>query len=355
MTAFADAASLDRLTLSSGDPMALLKGTRLDEVAKAELDGIALTPSTLTRVEDHDQLFLKASSSTARLDPDRHYVAHVELKDGRKLRAPVSVDPPRPQAALMNKGIQEDTSIAPSPVQLGSTDDLPLGGRLVFFLKSTVPAKFPRNEKVELAATDGSFGTQLSLADGSLILADAKTAMGSVEPLSRFGPSAFGPIRLRVLSADGATGDWLPLGTLVRIPGFKELRCPRAIARPCTLTGTNLFLADSIAATQDFESPTEVPQSFTGTQLNVPHPANGVLYLKLRDDPTTVQTLTLPVTLITSAESKAAAAQMQALPATQPVAPEAIEQENPQSAADSTALEPAASPAAQPGTPTPKL
>jgi hypothetical protein len=179
--------------------------------------------------------------------------------------------------------------------------------------------------------------------------------MGSVEPLSRFGPSAFGPIRLRVLSADGATGDWLPLGTLVRIPGFKELRCPRAIARPCTLTGTNLFLADSIAATQDFESPTEVPQSFTGTQLNVPHPANGVLYLKLRDDPTTVQTLTLPVTLITSAESKAAAAQMQALPATQPVAPEAIEQENPQSAADSTALEPAASPAAQPGTPTPKL
>ena len=231
MTAFADAASLDRFTLSAGDPMVLLKGTRLDEVAKAELDGIALTPSTLSRVEDHDQLLLKASSSTARLDPDRHYVAHVELKDGRKLRAPVSVDPPRPQATLMNKGIQENSSAAPSPVQLGSADDLPLDGRLVFFLKSTVPAKFPRNEKVELAASDGSFGTQLSLADGSLILADAKTAMGSVEPLSRFGPSAFGPVRLRVLSADGATGDWMPLGTLVRLPGFKELRCPRAIAK----------------------------------------------------------------------------------------------------------------------------
>ena len=28
----------------------------------------------------------------------------------------------------------------------------------------------------------------------------------------------------------------------------------------------------------------------------VPHPANGMLYLKLRDDPETVQTLTLPVT-----------------------------------------------------------
>jgi hypothetical protein len=32
-------ASLDRLTLSAGDPSAMLKGTRLDEVAKAELDG----------------------------------------------------------------------------------------------------------------------------------------------------------------------------------------------------------------------------------------------------------------------------------------------------------------------------
>ena len=128
MTAFADAASLDRITLSAGDPVALLKGTRLDEVASADLDGIALTPSTLSRVEDHDQLLIKASAPTARLDPDKHYVAHVELKDGRKLRAPVTVDPPRPQVALMNKGVQADASAAPSPVQLGSADDLAARG-----------------------------------------------------------------------------------------------------------------------------------------------------------------------------------------------------------------------------------
>ena len=126
------------------------------------------------------------------------------------------------------------------------------------------------------------------------------------------------------MSANGATGDWLPLGTLVRLPGFKELRCPRAAAKPCTLTGTNLFLAASVSATSDFENPTDVPPDFTGTQLTVPHPANGVLYLKLRDDPATVQTLTLPVTLISPAESKAAAAQAQpaaAPPATPPAAP----------------------------------
>ena len=39
----------------------------------------------------------------------------------------------------------------------------------------------------------------------------------------------------------------------------------------------------------------DVPADFTGTQLMVPHPVNGVLYLKLRDDPETVQTLGLAV------------------------------------------------------------
>jgi hypothetical protein len=33
----------------------------------------------------------------------------------------------------------------------------------------------------------------------------------------------------------------------------------------------------------------------------VPHPANGVLYLKLRDDPETVQTLALSVLPVTNA------------------------------------------------------
>jgi hypothetical protein len=352
MTAFADAASLDRLTLSAGDPVAMLKGTRLDEVAKAELDGIALTPSTLSRVEDHDQLLMRATVSTGHLDPEKRYFARVELKDGRLLRAPVTVEPPRPQAALLSKGVQLDPSATPSPVQLGSADDLPLDGRLVFFLKSTMPAKFSRNEKVELAAADGSFDTELSLADGSLMLEDAKTAMGSVEPLMRFGASAFGPVRVRVLSANGATGDWLPLGTLVRLPGFKELRCPRALAKPCTLVGTNLFLADSIAATPEFDNPTDVPQDFTGMQLTVPHPASGMLYLKLRDDPATVQILTMPVILVSPAESKAAAAQAQpvaAPPASPPAAvPDATEPANLPAAQDA---KPPASPNAPNGKP----
>jgi hypothetical protein len=209
---------------------------------------------------------------------------------------PVTVDPPRPQVMLLSKGVQNDVTAPQPPVQLGSADDLPIEGRLVFFLKSVVPQAFPRDEKVEVAAADSSFHTMLTLSDGGLVLEDAHTAVGSLEPLARFGPSAFGPVRLRAISADGATGDWQPLGNLVRLPGFNALRCPRSPAKPCVLSGTNLFLATSFAATPDFDDPDDVPPQFTGTQLTVPHPANGVLYVKLRDDPATVQTLTLAVT-----------------------------------------------------------
>lgn len=314
MTAYDAAASLQNLTLSAGDDDAVLKGTRLDEVAQARLKGIVFAPAVLTRVEDLDQLILKAARSTAGLDPGKGYMAEVELKDGRRLKAPATVEPPRPQVMLLSKGVQSGSG-APSPVQFGSPDDLPVEGRLVFFLKSTTPARFPRNEKIELAAGDSSFNTTLDLSDGSLMLEDATTAEASLQPLSRFGFSAFGPVRVRAVAADGEAGDWVPLGTLVRLPGFNELRCPRSIAKPCLLTGSNLFLAASIANTQQFDGATEVPPEFTGTELIVPHPVNGQLYLKLRDDPETVQTLTLPVTYITPAEAKAA---LPATPSTDP-------------------------------------
>jgi len=308
MIAYDAAASLSGLTLNAGDTRVLLKGTRLDQVAHATLDGIALAPSTLSRVEDLDQLVLKAASSTSGLEPGGNYSAQIVLKDGRQLKVPVTVGLPRPKIVLLSKGVQETGDGDAPPVQIGSPDDLPIGGRLVFFLKSSTPASFPRDEKVELAAADSSFHTMLALSDGSLMLEDATTAEGTIEPLARFGSSAFGPLRVRAVAADGVTGDWVPLGILVRLPGFKDLRCPRSQAKPCMLSGTNLFLAASIGVTPQLDSATTVPPEFTGTQLIVPHPNNGQLYMKLRDDPATLQTITLPVTTITPAESKSAAA-----------------------------------------------
>jgi hypothetical protein len=296
LQAYAQAASLDRLTLDSGDSTAELIGTRLDEVEKATVNGITLTPDGLKRVEDYDKLDMKTGESTAGLESGKSYQASVKLLDGRQLKVPVTVDPPRPAVTLLSEGVQDETNASPSLVHLGNPNDLPIDARLVFFLKSRTPVNFPRNEKVEVAAADGSFETTLSVADGSLMLEDSETALGIVDPLAKFGPSAFGPLRARPLSAEGEAGDWVPLGTLVREPGFGTLRCPRSPAKPCTLNGSNLFLATAISATPDFTNEVDVPQEFTGTQLTVPHPVDGALYIKLRDDPATVQTLNMPIT-----------------------------------------------------------
>jgi hypothetical protein len=157
------------------------------------------------------------------------------------------------------------------------------------------------------------------------MLEDAHTAVAVVDPLARFGASAFGPIQLRAVSADGVTGDWVPLGTLVRLPGFtagagsKDLRCPRNPNKPCQLSGNNLFLITEVATTPDMANAVEVPADFTGSSVTIPNIArsganggSGTLYLRLRDDPDTVQTLNLPISTpgspISAASDSASAA-----------------------------------------------
>jgi hypothetical protein len=216
----------------------------------------------------------------------------------------------------------------PSPVQkptlaikLGSENDLPLSDSLLFSLKSAVP--FPRGGKIELASPDGSLHTSLSVANEALILEDPHTILAKLETLKTFGPSAFGLIRLRPIAPDGATGDWLPLVTLVRLPTLTGLSCPPAqqpspseapdatvataspappvsvptpapTAQPCTLTGNSLYLIDSLAAEPSFTTPTRVPEGYVGSSLAIPPPTGAVYYLRLRDDPAATNTITLP-------------------------------------------------------------
>src|SRR5208337_4887975 len=80
---YAEAASLERLTLSAGDREAVLKGNRLDEVASATLGSINWTPAGLSRVQDFDQLALTADAPTTSLEPGRRATARVVLRDGR--------------------------------------------------------------------------------------------------------------------------------------------------------------------------------------------------------------------------------------------------------------------------------
>jgi hypothetical protein len=374
LKSYAEAAAIEHLTLSAGDKVAVLKGKRLDEVESADLAGISFAPAALNRIEDFDQLDMSATGVTSTLQPGNSYSAKVTLRDGRTLHVPATVSVSRPQVDLLSKGVQHDEGDAdtgPQIFHLGSPNDLPLQRKLVFFLKSKVPATFARTEKVELAAEDGSFGTTLSLTDGSLMLEDAHTAVAVLDPLARFGASAFGPVRLRAITADGVTGDWVPLGTLVRLPGFpatNALRCPRNPAKPCQLTGSNLFLITGVGATQDMNNAVDVPPEFTGNTLTVPNTAkavgnaaanpapvvagptglSGTLYVRLRDDPGTVQMLNLPVTSAGPSTAGSYAPSPTAAPATGDAGSASAKPETP---ANQTLLDPSGPATASSGSP----
>ena len=75
-------------------------------MAKAQVGGVTFTPSTLGRVENLDQLQMNASGSTLSLEAGKTYIALVDLKDGRTMKAPVTVDLPRPQVTLLSEAVQ---------------------------------------------------------------------------------------------------------------------------------------------------------------------------------------------------------------------------------------------------------
>jgi len=294
LRAYSEAAHLDGFAINAGDLQGVLKGTRLDEVDRFELKGVHFAPAKLTRANEKDELRLAASeASPEALRADEHLVAHVALKDGRLLDLPTVVDAPRPKMTLVNKSIQAGSTA--TGINLGSQEELPLDGQLAFLVKTEIPAKVTRSEKIEIATGDESFTTTMSVADGSLVLRDTETLFGVLDPRKAFGPSAFGPMRFRPVAADGTKGDWQPLATLVRVPSLKEIRCPESADKPCELSGTNLFLIDSVASDSQFTHTAPVPIGFIDSKLDVPHPSEAGLYIKLRDDPSTVDTVVLPV------------------------------------------------------------
>jgi len=162
-------------------------------------------------------------------------------------------------------------------------------------VKSDLPEKFSRNGKIEIASEDETFRSVLSVSEGNLILQDSETVMATFEPLKGFGASAFGPLRFRAISEDGRRGDWIALAKLVRLPSLKEIRCPDSPDKQCRLTGSSLFLVESVASDPQFARNVPVPAGFADSSLDVPRPNGTLLYLKLRDDPATAVMAVLPV------------------------------------------------------------
>jgi hypothetical protein len=349
--AYAQAGHLDALHFHAGDSTATLVGTRLDEVASVDLKDVRFVPGELTHSGDKDTLTLKATDpkAAAALPVNLHVTAHVLLKDGRALELENTVSGHRPQVMLASKSVssQPDSN---NLVRLVDPDELPVDSKISFVLKTAAAPGFSRNDKVEVASDDQTLHTTLEVSDGSLVLQDSSTMLGSFDPLKNFGPSAFGKLQLRAIDASGAPGDWIPLGTLVRVPIIASVKCARATkaaaaataaastraaaagdapaategsgpppavndaATPpandpnaqCTLNGTSLFLIDSIASDPQFTHSVSVPDGYTNPTLAVPKPNSGELYLHLRDDPAVANTIVVPPNAATLSKNTAA-------------------------------------------------
>jgi hypothetical protein len=286
LRSYAEAAHLENFAINAGDAQARLIGNRLDQVAAVELNGIRFAPAALSRVDAKDELRLSTDAQDiSALHAGDKVTARTDLKDGRVLNLEATIDPPRPKVTLLNKSVQPGAS--PSAIQPGNHDELPQDRKLSFVLKTEAPETFKRSQKIEVATADASYNVSLSLDDGSLVAQDAQTVMAVLDPLKSFGPSAFGPLRFRAVDVS-AKGDWQPLATLVRFPALNEVRCPESPDKQCILSGTNLFLISSVASDPEFKHSVPVPEGFADSTLSVPRPENSLLYLKLRDDPSSV-------------------------------------------------------------------
>jgi len=320
---FAEPAHITGAEIHAADRTIVLDGTNLAEVEKLSLGDLVFTPIPSTDADSPNELRL-ALPTNAPAPPTHlndHLTASISLRDGRTLSLPVVVSLARPVLTILSKNIQ------PTPgqiISLPDANDLPLSQRLTFTLKSATP--FPRDGQVEIETLDGTLRTVLTLApSGGLLLQDPHTIVATLDPLRSFGPSAFGPLHLRAVypippnshdrhnrepehetttpehsaatpatEPEPPTSDWLPLATLVRLPDLTLLQCPTDTTQSCTLTGSSLFLIQSISTDPTFSNSIPVPDGFTGTTLSLPQPSAATIFLHLRDDPGPIDPAIIP-------------------------------------------------------------
>ncbi len=296
LQAFSDAGHLDGFEIHAGDVQGVLKGSRLDEVAGLSIGGMAFVPGELSTQHGTDELPMvtQDAQAAAALKPGATPSAKVTLKDGRSFPLKATVAAPRPRVQLIGKSVQASHTSSVSNIQLANQDELPQDAKLTFSLRAQSPAAFSRDETIEVATADEGFTAALSVANGGIQLEDARVALVTLDPAKAFGPSAAGPLRFRVL-VNGVGGDWQELATLVRLPMLKELKCPASADMGCKLSGSDLFLVDSLSGNAQFDHPVQVPDGFPGSVLAAPHPGNGRLYVKLRDDPSVINSAALEV------------------------------------------------------------
>ena len=294
---FSKPADLTALEYHTGDTTAMLTGSNLGEVKRVDFAGNTLNPTAPIQTPGNPpassmtSLPLKLAAGTPpHTTVGEHQQAQVTLADGRVLTLPFTVRPERPTLTILSKRVERASSAI---ITLLNQNDVPLDATLMLSLRST--GNFPRDSQVEIASEDGSLHNQLTIAAGSLVLQDRHTVLAHLDLKKTFGDSAFGPLLIRLVTHDGVTGDWQPLATLVRLPTLTDLHCSGTGDQPCSLNGTDLFLINSLALDEAFTNPVTVPDGFVGATLTMQKPTGPLFYLKLRDDPASTASVSLPV------------------------------------------------------------
>lgn len=300
LRAYPEAGRFESFSIHTGETHGMLKGSRLGDVATLSFSGLEFVPaatgsdmkSDALRMELKQQTASEGAASPSGPQQGGTAKAKVVLRDGRAYPVDVAVAAPRPRVELVGKSVQLPASTNAGNIELASEDQVPQDAQLVFSVRSQSPPTFARDVTVEVASEDEAFSTALNLANRGLTLADAKVAVATFDPAKAFGFSAFGLLKFRVVN-EGVAGDWQRLATLVRLPVLQALQCPSAREQPCKLTGSNLFLVDSVSGHPEFNDAVAVPAGFPGRALPVPRPEKSKLYLKLRDDPAVINAAAL--------------------------------------------------------------
>ncbi len=197
---------------------------------------------------------------------------------------PAKAPPPSALVVAHSSELAHAEPAARLAIILDNADEIPADARLSFTLKASSAQLFSGHESVEISTADGDAVTRLALGSG-LVRVDSAVMVASLIPAQGLGASAFGPLRARLVR-NGVAGDWLNLGTLVRLPRLKQLACPANPAAACMLTGDGLYLLASVSATRDFDRATSVAEGYPGFTLSVPHPATrDGLFVRLHDAP----------------------------------------------------------------------
>lgn len=307
MQGFADAGHIEGFSIHAGDNQGTLSGSRLDEVSKLSFGKVNFIPGALVTQGSSDKLSMTTQTdqdtqAAAAMKPSS-VTAKVTLKDGRTFQTTALIDAPRPSATLIGKYVQRSLSTSEFPIQVNNPDALPLNAALTFSLRAVAPDKFARDELVEIATADESFSTNLGLSNNGLRLENSKVAVATFDPAKTFGPSAYGPLKFRV-TYKGVSGDWQPLATLTRLPTLKKLKCPADTGLACKLSGSDLYLVEAVSNDAQFNQPALIPEGFTGETFVVPRTVSGLLYLKLRDDPSSIYSVQMSSPPITSTKNQ---------------------------------------------------